>query len=161
MDMKRITSYSLLCLFTLISLSVWAQTKKGEDKKAAKPKIVYIPVYLGNSNISGGAIPKRMFDSLLKQGLTSRDSAGRKYNVNGFIFNYGERVLYEDSIGNPLIVTDNLEEYCYGDSLTTFLKNNISERSKPGDTAYFDRINVIAPEGNPGNGGPMKFVITK
>jgi hypothetical protein len=159
--MKRITSYSLLCLCALISINVWAQTKKGEEKKATKPKVVYIPVYLGNSDLSGGKISKAVFDSLLKQGITSRDSVGRRFTIDGFIFNYGERVLYEDSVGNPLVITDNLEQYCYGDSLTTFLKNNISERSKAGDTAYFDRINVKAPEGWLGNGKPMKFVITK
>lgn len=160
--MKRTTTYMLLAALTVfISISVWAQTKKGEDKKAAKPKVVYTPVYLGNSELSGGKISKRVFDSLLRQGLTSRDSAGKVFTVNGFIFNYGERVLYEDSIGNPIVLTDNLEQYCYGDSLNTFLKNNITERSKPGDTAYFDRIVVIAPEGYQGNGRPMKFVITK
>lgn len=160
--MKRTRSYTLLAgLLALVSMSVLAQNKEGEEKKPAKPKVIPVPVYLGNSDITGGPVKKAVFDSLLRQGLTSHDFLGRIYKVNGFIFTYGERMLYEDSVGNPLIITDNLEQYCYGDTLTTFLINNITDRSKGGDTVYFDRITLLSEDGGGAQGAPIKLVLTR
>ncbi len=148
------------------AVSLWAQTKntKGPDDKAAnksKPKAYLIPVYLGNSNVSEGNITKRMFDSLLVQGLTSHDTTGKTYKVSGFAFSYGERNLYEDSVGKLMVLTDYLTEYCFGDTLSPFLKVNIPERSKPGDTVYIDQVGLISPEGKPADGRSMRLVITK
>lgn len=160
--MKKQARYFVFALLSAISISVWAQEKKGAEKpKATKPKIIPIPVYLGKSNIDGGTLTKQTFDSLLGQGLTSRDSIGRSYLVNGFIFTYGERNLYEDSVGKLMVVTDYLPEYCYGDSLTTFLLNNIHNRSKSGDTVYFDNITLTSPEGNGAVGRSFRLVLTK
>jgi hypothetical protein len=150
--LKIVVILAALCVTT-----VWAQTK--ETKKVVKPKP--IPVYLGSTNKSDGKISKKEFDDAIKQGLISRDSTGRAYRVDGFLLTYAERNLYEDSVGNPLILTDFLSEVCYGDSLNTFLKNNITERSKQGDTVYFDQISVISPEGQNLKGKSMRFVLTK
>jgi len=153
--------YLVIALLTIVSITLWAQERNTTDKsKTSKPKIVPIPAYLGKSDFNGGNISKQTFDSLLGQGITSRDSMGRSYQVNGFIFTYGERNLYEDSVGKLMVLTDYLPEYCYGDSLTTFLLNNIRNRSKQGDTVYFDNITLTSPEGNAALGKSFRLVLT-
>lgn len=159
--------FTALCMVATLSLVAQSQKKdakadeKAKDGKAAKPKPKPIPVYLGKSDYYTGKITKQVFDSLLKQGLTSRDSAGRAFKVTGFTFSYAERSLYEDSVGNPMILTDYHSEYCFGDTLTPFLKANMPERSKPGDTVYVDQISLVAPEGYNANGRSIKLVIVK
>lgn len=165
--MKLKSKLILTTFFMAATLSLVAQSQnkdaKSNDKAKAKtkPKPKPIPVYLGKSDKDGGVISKYMFDSLLLQGLTSRDSAGREHKVTSFIINYGERNLYEDSVGNFMVITDYLAESLQGDTLSTFLKSNITERSKPGDTCYFEQIYVQAPEGYAAQGKTMKFVLTK
>lgn len=138
--------------------AMWAQQKKEADKKA-KPKPV--PVYLGNSNYSNGDISKHIFDSLLTQGLTSHDSAGNRYKVDGYLLTYGERNLYEDSVGQLMVVTDYLSEVGYGDSLSSFLLSTLRDRSKKGDTVYFDQITVRDAAGKGFKGKGVKLVIQK
>jgi hypothetical protein len=160
--MKKQARYFVFAVLSVISISVWAQEKKTVEKaKATKPKVIPIPVYLGKSNIDGGTLTKQTFDSLLGQGLTSKDTTGKPYKVNGFTFTYGERNLYEDSVGNLMPLTDYLPEYCYGDTLTTFLLNNIRERSKGGDTVYIDNITLLSTEGNGAYGRSLRLVLTK
>lgn len=132
-----------------------------QEKKKEKPKPKPVPVYLGRSNINEGKIPVHVFDSLLKQGLTARDSAGRSYTVNGFLFTYGERNLYEDSVGNLMMLTDLLVQPCDGDSMNAHILDIVKERSKAGDTVYFDDIIVVAPEGYNANGKSMRVILTR
>ncbi len=156
--MKR-TYHILILLLATFAVAASAQTKDKEKKEVPKPKP--IPVYLGHTDKSGGNISVNEFNTLVKQGLTSKDSLGREYRVDGFLLTYAERNLYEDSVGNPVWLTDFLSEICYGDSLSTFLKQNITERSKPGDTVYFDQISVISPEGRGAKGKGMRFELTR
>ena len=160
--MKKPTRYFVFALLLATTATVWAQDKKGAEKaKAVKPKVIPIPVYLGNSTIDGGKLSKQTFDSLLGQGLKGKDSLGGIFKVNGFAFTYAERNLYEDSIGNPIVVTDNLGEYCFGDTLSTFVLGNIRDRSKGGDTVYFDNISLTAPDGKGAWGKSIRLVLTK
>jgi hypothetical protein len=69
--------------------------------------------------------------------------------------------LYEDSVGNPIIVADYLADICFGDTLNALLKANMPERTKAGDTVFFDGIILKSPEGNNARGKAMKFVLTK
>lgn len=149
--------FTLACLVTV--LTVVAQSDKKDAKPKPKPKPV--PVYLGKSDYSKGNISKRLFDSLVRQGLTAKDSNGKVYKITEFGFTYAERNLYEDSVGNQMVVADYLADFCFGDTLNAFLKVNIPERSKPGDTVFFDRIIVKSPEGNNALGKGMKFILTK
>jgi hypothetical protein len=147
----------VIMLVAGIALNVWAEEQKDKEKSKPKP----IPVFLGRTDIFDGKIPKKIFDSLLKQGLTSKDSLGRAFKVDGFLLTYGERNLYEDSIGRPLVITDLLSEVCYGDTLRRELLENILDRSKAGDTVYFDQITVISPEGKGAHGRGMRLIIGK
>ena len=158
--------FTLCCMAVALSLLAQSQKKdtSADDKSKdtqAKPKPKSIPVYLGKSDFYNGNISKRMFDSLVMQGVTSKDSTGKVYTVTQFGFTYAERNLYEDSVGNPIIVADYLADICFGDTLNALLKANMPERTKAGDTVFFDGIILKSPEGNNARGKAMKFVLTK
>jgi len=157
--MKR-SNYIIAALCLCALTSVWAQAKLPEDDPqkagAAKPKN-YAPVFLGHSQISGGPVSKAVFDSLAKQGLKS--DSGRV--VSGFKFSYAERNMYEDSVGNLISVADYNSEYCFGDTLTAGIRAGLLYRTKPGDTAYFDDIEVKLPGGGIVAGRPMKIIIRR
>lgn len=154
--MKKL--FVLIVLVLTGALYLRAQTDKNK-KPAPKPKPV--PVVLGNEYKSGN-IQFTAFSEAIKKGLQAKDSAGRQFVVSGFAFTYVERTLYEDSLGNPMIVPDYLMEYCFGDTLSTFLKNNIADRSKAGDTVYIDKITLVTPDGKSGaEGKSIKLVLTK
>ena len=166
----RTNKYFLVILFVFVAAALCAQNVKGEgdgnasaedtSKKKAKP-FPGFPVFLGNSDMSGGLISERAFDSLMKQGLISRDSLGTVYQFNSFMFTYAERNLYEDSIGNLMVVTDYLAEYCEGNKLNNNIVPALWDRTKKGDTAYFDEIRLVDPSGKSVKGKAMKFVLTK
>ncbi len=135
---------------------VIATFEKDPRKDSLAKKPVIYPVVLGNSELSGGTISKQIFDSLLRQGIKPVDTEAK---VAGFLFNYKERNIYEDSVGNLIPVTDLLMEYCPGDTLTPTISSSIYFRTKRGDTAFFDDIRVIWPDGKEGRGKGMKFIL--
>lgn len=168
--MKRTVKFFFICIGLGLAANMWAQGGKPkpaaqDDKNKEKQPRVYpkYPVFLGKSDISGGdvTVTKMEFDSLLKQGLTAKDSAGNPLKFHGFMFTYGERNLYEDSVGKLMILTDLLAEYCPGDTLTRNITNTIFERSKRGDTAYIDNVQLVDAEGNSKLGRSMRIIITK
>lgn len=149
----------LLCIGALLALKVAADDKdKNKDKK---PKIVPVPVYLGNSAVDSGLISKDKFNSLVKQGLTARDSSGREYTVKSFMFTYCERNLYEDSVGNPLILTDYLSEFSFSNKLEDYQLQALLERTKWGDTVIFEKIMLEAADSTKAQafGKAMKLTI--
>ncbi|MFI5195821.1 MAG: hypothetical protein ACHQD8_01910 [Chitinophagales bacterium] len=141
---------NILSLVLLIAYGVnlpaqQAAKGKADGKQQGKgvTRIFLPPVYLGNSEYKGGPIKKNTFDDLLKQGLTSHDSLGNRYRVVGFQFGYAERNVYEDSVGNLQMLMDYAYEYCPGDTITAAIAASIYDRTKPGDTLYFDRVSVV------------------
>ncbi|MES2704750.1 MAG: hypothetical protein V4649_19065 [Bacteroidota bacterium] len=183
--MKRTGSlFAVILLLVCINLLAQQKGKNAAAGAAPKARRMTVPdVYLGNSEVREGTIPKKQFSDLMKQGLTSRDSMGRTYKVVSFNFTFGERNLYEDSIGNLQIKTDFASMYCHGDTLPDVLTRYIPasqskineetpgfyQRVKAGDTIYFDRISVVRytpnaplpPESDAILGRKMKLVITK
>lgn len=159
--MKKAVYLLTLLLSLGVVYSVYAQKEQKDDKEKKKKKVYKVPVYLGNTNIKDTAIPHYVFDSLLATKITARDSNGSAYQIHGYLFTYGERNLYEDSVGNLMWVTDLLSEYCYGDTMTSWLLGAITDRTKYGDTIYFDQIKTTSPEGKPVDGKPMRIVLTK
>ena len=160
--MKKLVNISLVAALLAVSLNLAAQkVQKNKTVSASTERAPqHVSAYLGRSSMSDGLIPKRTFDSLLKQGLTAKDSLGNLYKVSGFTFGYGERNLYEDSIGNMMVLTDYLTEYCPGDTISLAMSRNIFYKTKPGDTAYFDNIKVAVP-GKQLVARSMRFVLTK
>jgi hypothetical protein len=163
--MKSTTRIVLFVVCAGFAASLWAQQKKTDKKsEATATKSKYstsVPAYLGHSTWTGGYVPKNVLDSLLKQGVVATDSAGNNYKVVNFRFNYAERHLYEDSIGNDMILTDYMIEYCPGDTLSASIASSIYQRTKEGDTVYIDQINLVRPDDGPAVGKAMKFVVTQ
>lgn len=168
--MKRTSKFIFICAGLCLVATLFSQ--KGiaggggsqKDTAAKKPyKPPTYPVFLGKSEISGADIKvsKKDFDRLLKQGLTAKDSSGQPMKFHGFMFTYGERNLYEDSVGNLIILTDLLAEYCFGDTLASNISLSLYQRSKAGDTAYIDDIQLVDVHGKSKLGRSMRIVLTK
>lgn len=160
--MKRIVflSISLVCA----GIIVFAQskvTKPATTKTVSKAKYPYkaSPVFLGTTDLSGGTISKRLFDSLVAQGLTARDSAGTPGKVVEFRIYYKERNLYEDSMGNYYTDIEMLTDLSKTNKLNSYVV--LQDRTKKGDTAIFDDILVLLPDSVLVRGRGMKFVIDK
>lgn len=150
-------------ILLLLGFGLVAQSfSKDDDKDKPKKKKEYrVPVYLGKSDLSGGAVPVAVFDSLLSQGLTSKDTLGRPHLVTSFTFTYAERNLYEDSVGNLMWLTDLRAAPCKGDTLEGYVLESVLDRVKKGDTVYFDNITVVSPDSIGYIGRSMMFVLTK
>lgn len=164
--MKRtIKAVMAMSCCALFGVAVAQSSGKKSAAKASKKdsasvhKVPKIPVFLGKSELSGGEISKRDFDKIAQDGIRIKgnDSA----TILGFTFTYAERNLYEDSAANPIILTDFLTEYCFGDSLSSVIKRTIPYHTKPGDTATYDDIRIRLHNGKLGIGQPMKFVISR
>jgi hypothetical protein len=153
----------LLAAIALLFTAAYAQKKVPKQNTTAKPVAApgkpVMEVTIGRSNYSGGNITKAEFDANAVQGVHIKNAQGAY--VEGFSFTYGERNLYEDSVGNEKPVTEYLTEYCIGDTLSPIIKTTIPMRSKPGDTAYYDDIHIRLPDGRPALGKSMKFVIVR
>ena len=141
----------------LLITAAFAQNKTTKPKQPAGKPVM--EVVLGKSERNGGPISKAEYDRLAPQGIRIKSPQGAV--IEGFSFTYGERNMYEDSAGNPLPVTEYLTEYCMGDSLSPYISQSISSRTKPGDTAYYDDIHIRMADGQPAAGKAMKFVITR
>jgi hypothetical protein len=157
--MKSGNKIILILCGLFLAVGLWAQTKDEKDKK--KDNFPGFAVYLGNSDLSAVdlKVSKRVFDSLMKQGLTSRDSSGRPFQFHGFMFTYGERNLYEDSVGNLMVMTDLLNEYCPGNKLSENISVTLFDRTKKGDTAYIDNILLVDDKGKSRKGRGMRIIL--
>ncbi|HTN16813.1 MAG TPA: hypothetical protein VL092_03965 [Chitinophagaceae bacterium] len=159
--MKRLilSALALSTLSTGILLAQSKTTKPVSAKTPAKPKYKPAPVFLGNSDQHGGLIAKSVFDSLVRQGLTAKDSAGNPITVTEFRIYYKERNLYEDSAGKYYTDYEILTDFAKGNKLNSYVA--IQDRTKSGDTAIFDDILVMHPDSAVVQGIGMKFVIGK
>jgi hypothetical protein len=163
--MKLGTKTLLIIIVFFSVVSFWRPAAAQHDNNAPKAdttkKKKQTPVYLGNSNLTGGEISRTIFDSLVGQGIKAIDSAGNVYKIDGFTFTYAEVRLYTDSMANLMWLTDYESEYCKGNLLDSNALAAIHDRLKVGDTLYFDNINIIYKNGGiVTNGKPMRFAIT-
>ena len=159
--MKQLKILSFLCLPFLLSFITPDRKQKTGEESPVQDTIRTIRAFLGHSDRDGGQITKPVFDSLLKQGLTARDSFGGAYPVDGFTFSYAERNLYQDSLGKLVLMTDFYTEYCPGDRVSPAIANNLYDRTKAGDTAYFDNVKVKLRDGGQMITKPLKFILVK
>src|SRR5690606_31392253 len=119
MLMKKQIHILSICFFFLAGIGLMSMMPDN-GKKNTVPAITS---YLGHSDYSGGMISKKVFDSLLSQGLTAKDSTDSNYKVVEFTFGYGERNLYEDPNGKLVIMTDYVSDICIGDTLSSIFQN--------------------------------------
>lgn len=156
--MRTLFSVVIAAVALLTMQQVYAQKKKTAKTSTppAVSKIIpLVDVTLGRSTLTSGNLPKRVFDSLVKQHLQVANGGV----IHGFTFSYAEQMMYEDSAGNPLRKVDYLVEYCPGDSLAAGITSSLFYRTKPGDTAFFSQIKVTLPSGQQAAGKTMTFVI--
>ena len=78
--------------------------KSSVETTNKKPKTIW--AYWGDNTYGDKYMTKRVFDSLIKTPLQSVDSSNKTYSVLSFDMVLAERNLYEDSIGNAIIVPD-------------------------------------------------------
>lgn len=158
--MKRIAQLIVVLLAGFAAMNAVADEK---DKKKEKPKPVPVTVYVGNDGYKGGNIAVSKFNSLIGEGLVARDSNGRKFNVRQFMFTYCERNLYEDSVGNPIVLTDYLAEYCMDSKFNEHQLSSLRSRAKPGDTLILEKILLQADDSTKAgaHGIPVKLYLTR
>lgn len=150
-----------LGLYAAVVAPVCAQKPASKTSAPKKPAGPVANAYLGASALTGGMLSKKAFDSLIRQGIDAKDlSGGGAVPVLGFQLTYAERGMYEDSVGNPLLMTDYLTEYCFGDTLSGNLRLLLPDRTKPGDTVFVDNIKVRV-KGTEGLAKSMRFVLTR
>ena len=162
--MRRVFQTILVLIGTLVLFTAQADEKNQKEVKQKKdPRASWIPVYLGHSDMDSGLISKPMFDSLLVQGWYSRDTSGKEFKVTGFMLTFCERMIYEDSAGNIMPVTDYLSEYCFDSKLKPHQEDALLRRAKRGDTVIFEdiRLESIDSVKRPAHGHPMKLIITR
>jgi hypothetical protein len=153
----------LLVLLAGVSLTgVYAQNvkkKKGGEvtqKEVPKP-LAGLPLSWGERVLQEAEkISAPLFQALMQKPLSVTTGAGL---VQGFAFTYAERALYEDSVGNPLILTDYMTEYCFGDTLSKNIKLLLPSRVKAGDTVYIANVKVQPAEGKTVLGRSTRIVI--
>ena len=153
----------MLAGIALLFTTVYAQKRTHSRKPKSTKLIIHskpvMEVVIGTSELSGGPVSKRDFDAFAPMGIRIKDPQGAF--IEGFSFTYAERNMYEDSVGNEKPMTDYLTEYCMGDTLSPIISHTIAQRTKPGDTAFYDDIHIRLPDGKPAIGKSMKFVITR
>ena len=154
------TLLTILAATALLCTVAYAQKKKTPEKNVLPSKpVMEIVLGRGMGERTGGEITEMEYDSVAPSGIRIRKPEGAF--IEGFSYTYGERNVYEDSAGVQHLVTDYLTEYCMGDTLSSYIAKNIADRTKPGDTAYYDQIAVRLPNGKAAIGKPMKFVIIR
>ncbi len=162
--MKQRLGISIIFCLSLAAITALAQQKKAKtddgppktDTIVKGAPIRMAQVVLGRSTLSGGGLPKRVFDSLMKQGIKPVE---HNLVIKGFELDYMERNWTEDSVGNFTPIIELSSEYCNGDTLSRNLKTFLYDHTKKGDTVFVDNIKITWPDGVRGRGNSMKFWI--
>ncbi len=96
--------------------------------------------YLSDQQTTQGEVSVKKFLELIAGPIYVKDNRDSKiYPVNSFSITFGERGLYEDEAGKPMIVTDYITRRCT-DKLDTAMLKELRFRAKPGDTAYIEHV---------------------
>ena len=133
--------------------------KRKGGKDTARREVPPMTLAFGNI-ATEGPVKKAAFDAATRTtGLHVTDSRGQGARVENFGMTFAERVMYEDSIGNPLPTTDYLTEFYEGSALPEDIATELRLRAKTGDTIFFERAKVRMPDGTPRKGQTLKFWI--
>ncbi len=167
--MKQSLGIGIVVCLGLVAVTALAQQKKGKLDavttttdtivKGAPVRVVPVrmdTVTLGRSSLTGGGVSKRLFDSLMRQGVRPSKPA---LKVKGFAVSYMERSWFETESGEIKPMIDMSTEYCFGDTLSRTLKALLYDHTKKGDTVFIDNIKIAWPDGVNGRGSSMKFWI--
>lgn len=113
-----------------------------------KPTIIKNPykAYFACSYTDISTLEVSQFTTLIHQPICAKDSLNNIFAVERFEMTYAERGLYQDSTGLPIINTDYSMVSCKGDTIPKLWKDIFMERAYKGDTIYFDKVVVRAPD---------------
>lgn len=154
--------YGILLLGGLILCSFGFQENKPKEQKK---KVIYKgATFLAGGKYGEGKIPYRVFDSLMRTRLVSKDSSGNFHEVNSFTFTYAERGAFEDSTGTLKIMTDYYTAESENGLLPDYFIKSLKERVKYGDTVYyFDVMSRMNPDSTKTSyySLPVKLILTK
>lgn len=150
-------------LLTVVLLSaawiIGAQTK-------AKPVVPQwdAVTYLNDQQTTQGEVSVKKFLELIDKPVFVKDNRDNKfYQANSFSITFGERALYEDEAGKPMIVTDYITRRCT-ERMDTGMVKELRFRAKPGDTAYIENVmfrNESFKDKFSKESQPIKIVLTK
>ncbi len=153
--MKKTLSIALLFA---ASVALYAQNG-AKDKPVKKVVVPQIVLRWGDADTAASKQMKVSdFRKLMQARVVPQESGWR---LQGFDFVYLENRVYEDSVGNPLRVTEYLSEYCPGDTLSSGVRMLLPERVKSGDTAYISGIRLLDANGKIGSGKSQRFLIVR
>lgn len=132
--------YSILFKSLLTVLLISAAWIIGAQTKA-KPVHQWEGItYLSDQQTTQGELSAKKFVELIAGPIYVKDNRDNKIcSVNSFSITYGERGLYEDEAGKPMIVTDYITRRCT-DKVDTAMLKELRFRAKPGDTAYIEHV---------------------
>jgi hypothetical protein len=139
-------AYLITILILCTTFLAFAQKSKTTIQKNSlentnkKPKTIW--AYWGDNTYGDKNMTKRVFDSLIKTPLQSIDSSKKTYSVLSFDMVLAERNLYEDSIGNAIIIPDYSS---YNNKGAVMNENHLSyiiNHSKIGDTLFINDVIV-------------------
>jgi len=162
--------YLLLAVMVLATANLIARQVKASAGKSTPVKVFKPGVYLGSTGLNSGTLHKGEVEKMLHELVTSHDSTGKKYKVVAFDFTYMDRNLYEDSVGNLIVVPDYLNQHCHGDSIPSEITANLKDRVKGGDTIFYYNVQVVRyqpktnlpmPDSTAFLAKSMKFAIVK
>jgi len=114
--------------------------KNSVENTIKKPKTIW--AYWGDNSYGDKYMTKRVFDSLIKTPLQSIDSSKKSYSVQLFDMVFAERNLYEDSVGNAIVIPDYSS---YNNKGAVMNENHLSyilNHAKIGDTLFVNDIIV-------------------
>jgi hypothetical protein len=157
--MKKYLGILLLSGLTLTLFS-FQQEKPKEQKK----KIVYKgSTFLAGGIYGNGKIPAKVFDSLVRLPLISKDSANVTHPVIEYSFTYAERGAYEDSTGKLQIMTDYFTTISDKGLLPDYYLNSLKDRIKYGDTVYYSEVigRLSDSLGSHYYSTPIKLILTE
>lgn len=120
--------------------------------------------YLNDQQTTQGTVSVKKFLELIDKPVYVKDNRDNKfYPVNSFSITFGERGLYEDEAGKPIIVTDYITRRCT-EQVDTGMVKELRFRAKPGDTAYIENVmfrNENFKDRFSKKSQPIKIVLTK
>ena len=145
-----------------IGLVSFVFVTQAQQAKPAKKVVYKGTTFLNDGATTNGKISKANFDAMLDKNLVAKDSNSVSHPVNFFVFMYAERGLFEDSTGKLKIMTDNYSLQCDNGKLPADWIKNIRQRSKAGDTAYFNNIRASYDQAGKYHfyAEPLKLIIT-
>jgi hypothetical protein len=132
----------ILCTTFLAYAQKSKTTIQKSSVETTNKKTKTIWAYWGDNTYGDKNMTKRVFDSLIKTPLQSVDSSKKTYSVLSFDMVLTERNLYEDSIGNAIIVPDYSS---YNNKGAVMNENHLSyilNHSKIGDTLFINDVIV-------------------